>query len=75
MKSRAIPLPEDEEFGEFLEGLPEQSFLPYLVRRDGAVIELTAYHPRPALVGFLSQDGAAERAGIQVGDLITTCQW
>ncbi len=68
------PLPEDEEFGEFLEGLPEQAFLPYLVERNGEVIELTAYHPRPALVGFLSQDGgAAERAGIQVGgDLITT---
>ena len=66
-----VPLPEDEEFGEFLEGLPEQAFLPYLVERGGEVIELTAYHPRPALVGFLSQDGAAERAGIQVGDLIT----
>ena len=66
-----VPLPEDEEFGEFLEALPEQAFLPYLVERSGEVIELTAYHPRPALVGFLSQDGAAERAGIQVGDLIT----
>ncbi|WP_300518589.1 RIP metalloprotease RseP [Aliiroseovarius sp.] len=66
-----VPIPEDEAFGEYLESLPEQSMLPYLVRRDGQVIELTAYHPRPALVGFLSQAGAAERAGIQVGDLIT----
>lgn len=66
-----IPVPEDEEFGAFVESLPEAPMLTYLLRREGNTLEVNAPHPRPAFVGYLTQDSAAERAGILPGDLIT----
>lgn len=63
-------VPSDEGFADFIAALPQQSPLEYLVDRKGADILISAPHPFPALVGFLSQGGAAEAAGVQVGDLI-----
>ncbi len=68
-----LPFPEDatlSAFSAFVDSLPEQAMLPYRLRRDGAVRIVTAPHPFPAYVGFLAQDGAAERAGLRVGDMI-----
>ena len=64
------PVPADEDFAAYLDQLPQAAQLEYLVKRGGSHVELLAPHPRPALVGFLTQGGAAELAGVEVGDLI-----
>ena len=62
--------PKLEDFGGYVESLPDQSPLIWTVRRDGAEIDLSALHPYPPFVGAVSPQSAAEDAGLKVGDLI-----
>lgn len=63
--------PELAEFSAYVETLPAQSPLEYLVRRDGAQVSVSALHPYPPFVSGLSPQSAAVDAGLKVNDLIT----
>ena len=62
--------PELDAFSDFVDELPQDSPLEYLVRRDGQEIRLMAPHPYPPFVGGLSPQSAAVDAGLELGDLI-----
>ncbi|MBV7409790.1 RIP metalloprotease RseP [Maritimibacter sp. DP1N21-5] len=59
-----------EEFGAYVETLPDDSPLHYVVLRDGAEVEVTTLHPYPAFVGSVTPQTAAADAGLEKGDLI-----
>ncbi len=66
-----VALPDLEDQGEFLDSLPHESYLTYTVRRDGALIDLRAPHPRTTLVVGISPQSAAMDSGLETGDVVT----
>ncbi|MCI2393710.1 RIP metalloprotease RseP [Aliiroseovarius sediminis] len=60
------------EFHTIVEELPDTAQVDYRVRRDGQVMDVTATHPFPALVGSVSPKSAAIEAGLKEGDFIAT---
>lgn len=60
-----------EDFGAFVEELPNDSPLDYEVLRDGAARSVSALHPYPSYVGSVTPQSAAADAGLEQGDLIT----
>lgn len=67
-----IDTPPLAEFYQFVEKLPETALVDYRVRRDGQVVDLTATHPFPPLIGSVSPKSAAIDAGLREGDFIAT---
>lgn len=67
-----IETPPLAEFQTIVDKLPDTARVAYQVRRDGAVIDLTATHPFPPLVGSVSPKSAAIEAGLKPGDFIAT---
>jgi len=61
-----------EEFGAFVEDLPQQSPLDWTVRRDGVETRISTLHPYPPLVDSVNPQSAASDAGLRAGDLIET---
>ncbi|MDU8941907.1 RIP metalloprotease RseP [Ovoidimarina sediminis] len=66
-----IPTPPIDELGDYFDTLPQEPFLAYEVRRDGAVIEVMAPHPLPTVVSGLNPQSAALAVDLQEGDVIT----
>jgi regulator of sigma E protease len=60
----------DESEG-FLDRLPKEPYLDYLVHRDGETIEVRAPHPRTTLVVGVSPQSAAIDTGLEEGDVVT----
>lgn len=52
--------------------LPMSETLPYVVERDGDVIEITGPYTFPPMVNFLVPRGAAISSGLEVGDVVTS---
>lgn len=67
-----IETPPLADFATLVEKLPDTALIDYRVRRDGQVMDLTATHPFPALVGSVSPQSAAIDAGLKEGDFIAT---
>ncbi len=66
-----IPSAEDAAaYGAFLDTLPQESRLDYLVRRDGAEMDVSGAYLLPPLVVGVSPQSAAMGAGLEVGDVI-----
>ncbi|UWQ12982.1 RIP metalloprotease RseP [Aliiroseovarius sp. M344] len=65
-------MPALAEFYTIVEKLPDTAQVGYQVRRDGQVVDVTATHPFPALVGSVTPKSAAIDAGLKVGDFIAT---
>ena len=59
-----------DEFGAFVDSLPDQSPLDWTVRRDGSEITVRALHPYPPIVGGVNPQSAASDAGLKANDLI-----
>ncbi|SHG23292.1 RIP metalloprotease RseP [Cognatishimia maritima] len=55
----------------FVEGLPSQATLDYLVRRDGDTLSVTGPHLYPPYVARVAPQSAAFATGLQEGDVIT----
>ncbi len=68
---RDVPSFSDPSFGDFLDTLPLQPELDYVVRRDGATVELSAPYPMPAAIRQLAPRSAAYDIDLKVGDVIT----
>ncbi len=64
-------VPTVEELPLFLDALPLEPELEYGLRRDERTLEVTAPYPYPPLVGGVSPQSAAARAGLVEGDVIT----
>jgi len=67
-----VQTPKLEEFEAFVQELPINEQLDYLVRRDGQITEVTGPYPYPALVAGVTPGSAAFDAGLEVGDVITS---
>ncbi len=67
-----VETPKVEEFGDFVDELPQNPTLEYLVRRDGDDRLLTAPHPFPPSVSGLTPGSAAMETDIQVDDVIVS---
>ncbi len=65
----AVPNLEDQD--DFLDSLPHEPYLTYSVRRDGALIDVRAPHPRTTLVVGISPQSAAMDSGLETGDVVT----
>lgn len=66
-----VPVNDDDGWDDFYDKLPVDSAdVSYQVRRDGQLLDVTAPHPLPALVGSVSPLSGAREAGVQVGDWI-----
>ncbi|MBT8409885.1 MAG: RIP metalloprotease RseP, partial [Alphaproteobacteria bacterium] len=63
--------PSIDNFGEFLDQVPDLTPLPYTVMRDGQELVVDAPHPMPARVASVNPQSAAIDAGLEVGDVIT----
>ncbi len=63
-------VPNFDEFSDFIDVLPREVTLDYLVRRDGAEITVQAPYPYPAIVNAVSPQSAAMDAGLTEGDVI-----
>ncbi len=58
-------------YTSFWEDMPVEASLPYRVERDGQEVDILGPYARPAYVQQLAPRGAAIRAGMQQGDVIT----
>lgn len=63
-------VPSADAFGDFIEGLPREAVLDYVILRDDREIRVAARHPYPPLVASLTPGSAAMDAGLEVGDVI-----
>ncbi len=66
------PVPATDEFGEFGRSLEPAPLLTYTIERDGRVIEVPGPWLYPVYVSATTPNWAAEQAGLQVGDVITS---
>ncbi|MCV6598712.1 MAG: RIP metalloprotease RseP [Mangrovicoccus sp.] len=66
-----IDLPAFEEFGAFVDALPNGPELSYLVERDGRELTVPGPYPYPPLVEAVTPQSAAMAAGLKAGDVIT----
>ncbi len=66
------PAPKLDELDSFVESLPPESPLEWVVARDGVQVRVEALHPRPPIVDTVNPQSAASDAGLEVGDLIET---
>lgn len=74
LKINGVALPDYEDgqaYFDFWENMPVKATLPYTVLRDGAPVDILGPYARPAYVQQLAPRGAAIRAGMQQGDVIT----
>lgn len=55
----------------FIDRLPRQSTLDYVVDRGGETVTVSGPHPLPVIVGTVTPKSAARDARLQVGDVIT----
>lgn len=62
--------PPFEEFGDYLDALPEEAELTYTVLRDGAEVTVQGPYPYPSRVAAIQPSSAAFDAGLQTGDFI-----
>jgi len=60
-----------EDFGDFIDELPNAATLDYTVLRDGEELTVRAPHPLPPLATGIAPDSAAIDARMQEGDVIT----
>ncbi|MEM9342642.1 MAG: RIP metalloprotease RseP [Pseudomonadota bacterium] len=67
-----VVVPPVDDMSGFWDSLPEEPYLTYEVRRDGAVVAVEAPHPFPAMVSAVRPLSAALAAGLEVGDVITS---
>jgi len=63
--------PSLEDFGDFVDSLPQESPLDYVVLRDGSEVTVETLFPYPPFVGSVTPQSAAADAGLERGDLIT----
>ncbi|MYM54345.1 RIP metalloprotease RseP [Thalassovita mangrovi] len=66
-----VPSFDDPDFGDFLDNLPLERELDYVVRRDGGMVDLRAPYPMPAAIRQLAPQSAAYDIDLKVGDVIT----
>lgn len=66
-----MPTPSVDDFSTYVDDLPMEARLPYVLRRNGSEIEVTAPHPQPPLVAALTPGSAAMDVDMRVGDVIT----
>lgn len=69
------PLPgadETDSWSEFQEMLPLEPVLPYIVRRNGAEVEVQGPYLIPSRVSHVIPRSAADDIGMEPGDLITS---
>lgn len=67
------PLPDftdGEAFGAFMDALPHQPVLPYIVERDGQVTEVGGPYVYPPIATQIVPRSAAYEAGLEPGDII-----
>ncbi|MGB3147580.1 MAG: RIP metalloprotease RseP [Paracoccaceae bacterium] len=62
--------PDWEQALDDLESLPSTPSLPYLINRDGQVMEVKGPAFYPPLADVVAQESAGQAAGLQVGDVI-----
>ncbi|CUH68600.1 Regulator of sigma E protease [Thalassovita gelatinovora] len=67
-----VPSYNDATFADFLDALPLQRQLDYVVRRDGGLVEISAPYPMPAAIRQLAPRSAAYEIDLKVGDVITS---
>ncbi|MDX1780892.1 MAG: RIP metalloprotease RseP [Thalassovita sp.] len=66
-----VPSFSDPAFSDFLEDLPLQPELEYVVQRDGDTLQVMAPYPMPAAIRQLAPRSAAYDIDLKVGDVIT----
>ncbi|THH38387.1 RIP metalloprotease RseP [Aliishimia ponticola] len=66
-----IPRKDDPAYGEFLDAIPVEPVLPFVVERDGTQVELTDPYILPPVIAGLSAKSAAMAAELEIGDVIT----
>jgi regulator of sigma E protease len=66
------PIPTLEEFGDFVDDLPNASPLDWTVRRAGSLVTIQALHPQPPIIDSVLPQSAASDANLKAGDLIET---
>lgn len=67
------PLPDfgdSEAFGTFMDTLPHEAILPYIVNRDGQEIEVDGPYVYPPIATQIVPRSAANEAGIEPGDIV-----
>ncbi|WP_323784565.1 RIP metalloprotease RseP [Thalassovita sp.] len=67
-----VPSYNDEAFSDFFDALPLQRQLDYVVRRNDALVTLSAPYPMPAAIRQLAPRSAAYEIDLKVGDVITS---
>ena len=68
----ALPNAEDRDaYDAFIDALPQQPVLQYVVLRDGQEVPATGPYLWPPLVNGLSPQSAALETGMELGDVIT----
>lgn len=63
-------VPDFEQFGDFMEGLPQAPQLDYTVIRDGSERTVSGPFPYPPIVSGVSPQSAAFDAGLTEGDVV-----
>ncbi len=74
LQAQGVALPNQDSAtsgADFVDALPRQPLLDYLVERDGAQVEVTGPYLYPPLVTQLSPQSAAYNAGLKQNDVVT----